>query len=281
MSDIQTLVVGAPVLVFGGNYSNLEATRAVLSEAKRRGIDAGSIICTGDVIGYCADPLATIEVMRRTGVRVVMGDFEEVLCRHANECGCGFEPGGACDRSGEEWFGFASRMLDNDARAWMRASARRIDLHISGCRLAVIHGGARRIDEPIFLSTPPEVKHEQIELTGCDGCIAGHSGLPFTQVIAGRLWHNAGAIGMPANDGTPRTWYSTISPVHDGLRVETHALEYDFSASARKMRQAGLSMRYALGLQNGLWPNCEALPESERAQRAIALAPTTVDWRGA
>ena len=38
-----------PLLVFGGPYSNLQATRAVLDEAARRGIPAKRVICTGDV----------------------------------------------------------------------------------------------------------------------------------------------------------------------------------------------------------------------------------------
>ena len=278
MSECGPANVDGPLLVFGGNYSNLEATRAVLEQSERLGIGPGNVVCTGDVIAFCADPLATVETMRRSRVRVLMGNCEESLGQNAADCGCGFEKGSPCDRLAAGWYAFASRMLDDDARAWMRTLPRRLHLEIGGRRLAVIHGGLQNISRYIFASTPATVKREEIALSGCDGVLSGHCGLPFTQIVDGRLWHNAGAIGMPANDGTSRTWYSTIVPGRSGLCIEHHALDYEFATAAKKMRQAGLSERYALALHDGLWLNCDVLPEAERAQRGRPLNPGRVEW---
>ena len=278
MSESCSASVDGPLLVFGGNYSNLEATRAVLAQARRLGIGPDNVVCTGDVIAFCADPLATVETMRRSRVRVLMGNCEESLGLNADDCGCGFEKGSPCDLLAAEWYAFANRMLDEDARAWMRSLPRRLHLDIGGRRLAVIHGGVQSISRYIFASTPAEVKREEIALSGCDGVLAGHCGLPFTEIVDGRLWHNAGAIGMPANDGTARTWYSTIVPGRGGLRIEHHALDYEFVTAAKKMSQAGLSERYALALQDGLWLNCDVLPQAERAQRGKPLTPGRVEW---
>lgn len=44
------------------------------------------------------------------------------------------------------------------------------------------------------------------------------------------------------------------------------------------MRQGGLSERYALALQDGLWPNRDVLPQAERAGRGRPLAPSWVEW---
>ena len=278
MNEYCLATVDGPALIFGGNYSNLEATRAVLAESRRLGIGSGNVVCTGDAIAFCADPLATVELMRRNGVRVLMGNCEESLGLNLDDCGCGFEEGSPCNLLAAEWYDFANHMLDDDTRAWMRALPRRIDLDIGGRRLAVIHGGVRSIGRYIFVSTPPEVKREELALSGCDGVIGGHCGLPFTEVVDGRLWHNAGAIGMPANDGTSRTWFSTITPSRGGLRIEHHALDYEFATAAKKMRQAGLSERFALALQDGLWPNCGLLPEAERARQGKPLTPGWIEW---
>jgi len=35
---------------------------------------------------------------------------------------------------------------------------------------------------------------------------------------------------MPANDGTPRVWFSLLLPTAEGLRIEHPALEYDYAA---------------------------------------------------
>ena len=49
---LREVAADGPLLVFGGPYSNLQATRAVLDEAARRGIPAERVICTGDVVAY-------------------------------------------------------------------------------------------------------------------------------------------------------------------------------------------------------------------------------------
>lgn len=272
------VTMDGPALIFGGNYSNLEATRAVLAESERLGIDSGNVVCTGDVIAFCADPLATVEVMRRSGVHVLMGNCEESLGLGSGNCGYGFEKGSPRDLLATEWYAFARCMLSEDARAWMRTLPRRIHLNIGGRRLAVIHGGAQNISRYIFASTSQDIMREEIALSGCDGVLGGHCGLPFTAIVDGRLWHNPGAIGMPANDGTARTWYSTITPGAGGLSIQHHALEYDFGTATTKMRQAGLSERYALALQDGLWPSCEVLPQIERENRGIPLVPRRINW---
>src|SRR5262249_61302033 len=102
-------------------------------------------------------------------------------------------------------------------RARLRAA---IDVDIAGGRLAVVHGGVALISRFLFASTAAVIKAEELEISGADGILAGHCGLPFTQTIRGKLWHNAGAIGMPANDGTPRVWFSVLTPHPGGLRVE-------------------------------------------------------------
>jgi len=53
----QVMKVTGPLLVFGGPYSNLEATKAMLAEARRRAIAPGNIVCTGDLVAYCARPV--------------------------------------------------------------------------------------------------------------------------------------------------------------------------------------------------------------------------------
>jgi len=126
------LPMDGPVLVFGGPYSNLEATRAVLAEAARRGIPPRRIVCTGDVVAYAADAQATLDLVRGAGIQVVMGNCEESLAAEAGDCGCGYAAGSACDLLAVAWYAHADRSLDAGARAWMAALPRRIDLSLAG-----------------------------------------------------------------------------------------------------------------------------------------------------
>ena len=270
-----------PVLVFGGPYGNLAATRAVLHEARRLGIPAGRIICTGDVVAYCGEPAETVALVRDSGIPVVMGNVEESLADDALDCGCGFEEDTACARLSVDWYAFARRALDADAKAWMRALPRRLTFTLAGRRLAVIHGGAVAINRFVFPSTPAGDKRAELALTGADGVIAGHSGLPFAELLGDRLWLNAGVVGMPAHDGTPRGWCALLIPRVRAIRVAFFPLAYDHAAAARAMAARGLPRDYAEALATGLWPSMDVLPPAERRARGRPLEPLDLIWPAA
>src|SRR5690348_7522424 len=272
------LHIDGPALVFGGPYSNLQATAAVLGEAARLGIPPTRIICTGDLIAYGGDPVGTIERVRGAGIHVVMGNCDEQLAAGGHDCGCGFPTGSACERASAAWFAYADAQVGRDDRAWLATLPRRIDLHIGGRRLGVIHGSVSRINQFVFASTAAAIKRHELDLAAADGVIAGHCGLPFTQTIDGKLWHNAGVVGMPAHDGTPRVWYSVLAPVDRGLRIEHRALAYDHAAAAAAMSRASLPPDYRAALATGLWPSCDVLPYREIGESGVAIAPGTVIW---
>lgn len=271
-------VLERPVLIFGGPYSNFQATRAMLETAFSLGIPADHIICTGDVVAYCADPAETIHAIREAGIHVVRGNCEESLGNDREDCGCGFEEGSACDVLSAQWFSYSRQVLGNEAKKWMADLPRRVTFQLKGKRLAVLHGGATEIERFVFHSTPADEKRAQIEYLGVDGIIGGHCGLPFSDLIDGLLWHNAGVIGMPANDGTPRTWFSVLTPQSNGIDIRHHALEYDFASAARRMEKEKLPVAYRLALESGLWPNMDVLPTVERLFQGKALNPVPLHW---
>jgi hypothetical protein len=281
MSKRMHLTLTPPVIFFGGPYSNLEATQALLKEAQARGIPAQRMVCTGDMVAYAADATATVDLLRDAGVHVVMGDCEERLGSGAGDCGCGFAPGSACEQLSVAWYRHADRELGPDQRRWMASLPRRIDVELSGTglTLAVVHGSFSTINQFVFASTPEQIKARELALCGADGIVAGHCGVPFTQVIDGLLWHNAGVVGMPANDGTSRVWFSVISSAKPrSLVIEHVALEYDHAQAAEKMRAANLPEGYVSALSTGLWPSCDVLPPVEAAATGRPLGANILTW---
>jgi len=164
---------------------------------------------------------------------------------------------------------------------------RRLLFRAGGRSFAVVHGAPSAINGFVFPSTAAATVAAEIASAGTAGVICGHSGIPFVRrsgeaPAGGGLWLNAGAIGMPANDGTPRVWYATLEPqppdLGGGLRAAIHALDYDHAAAARKMRDRRLPEGYASALETGLWPSCDVLPPVERAARGRPLSPVAVVW---
>lgn len=268
-----------PLLLFGGPYGNRQATEALLAEAARQGIAGDSLICTGDTAAYGADPQPVCDLLRGAGVATVMGNCEESLGFDRADCGCGFDDGSACDVMSARWFAYCREQLDADTKAWMRGLPRRLSLTLSGRHIAVVHGASDSINGYVFASSPASERTRQRAALGADLVVGGHAGLPFLAEDGDGLWLNAGAIGLPANDGTPRVWYALLTPHGDHVRVAIKPLDYDHEAAAARMRAAALPEGYAAALETGLWPNTDILPDAETQARGQALPPVTMDWR--
>lgn len=257
-----------PLLVFGGAHSNRQATEALLAEAARRGIAGGGLVFTGDACAYCADPAGTLAALRRSGARMIAGNMERSLSEGAQDCGCGFGDGTACDLLSARWFAHCAAGVDADARAFMGALPDRAVFAHAGRTVAVIHGAARQVNGWVW----PDAAEDALmaEVTALeedlgrrvDRVLAGHSGLAFRRALpGGRDWINAGAIGLPGHDGDARTMFAAIAP--DGTAT-LHRLAYDHAAAAAEMAAAGLPPDYAGALSSGWWPSEDVLPPALR-----------------
>jgi predicted phosphodiesterase len=258
------------LLVFGGPYSNFAATVAMKARAGDLGIVAERIICTGDVIAYCGEPVETLDLIRDWGIHVVMGNCEESLANGESDCGCGFEEGSDCSLLAVTWYEFANRRVSASQRRWMRALPRSIDFAMSTIRVRAIHASLTSINEFVFASSDRDSRLARIREAGIDAVIGGHSGIPFGQRLEERYWLNAGVIGMPANDGGKHGWYMLMEPRGDAIDVSWHRLDYDHAASRKTTIAAGMPA-YGEALADGLWPSIDILPETEARQTGKPL----------
>lgn len=249
-----------PVLIFGGPYSNLQATQAILAQARGRDIAPERMICTGDVVAYCAEPAETVALIRAAGCAVLAGNCERQLAQNAMDCGCGFDAGTHCDLLSAGWYAHANRSVGADARAWMDGLPDLILFTHAGRRAAVIHGGLSDVSRFVWPVSDVMVFEEEIshiqEVAGhIDLVFAGHSGLMFQRQIGAVDWINAGAIGMPPHDGRVETGFAVLD--HG---VTFHRLAYDHRGAAAAMRAAGLVQGYDRALLSGYWPSEDVLP---------------------
>ena len=267
-----------PLLIFGGPYSNLAATKAIKEISEVLDIPAGNILCTGDIVAYCASPQETTDLIREWGITVVQGNCEESLGNDASDCGCGFDEGSACDLLSASWFSFAKPRVSADAKTWMATLPTQISFTWAGLKMHAIHGGLNSINQFIFASDITEQAQQQTD-SEADVIISGHCGIPFGQQLTKGTWLNAGVIGMPANDGQTNTWYMLITQESDRqITASWHGLEYDVEDSINKMCQAGLNTPYAEALNTGYWPSTDILPPEEQVAtgKPLNLSPLTI-----
>ena len=253
------------VLVFGGPYSNIHATRALYDWAQDHAIAPDHIICTGDVVAYCGAPSETIEFIRDKNTVVVAGNCEKQLAQGALDCGCGFDEGSACDLLSVGWYNFANTQVNAAQRHWMGTCPDLVTFTQNGTSFALLHGGISDIARFIWPTSPDTVFLEEIEmverLTGpVDHILAGHSGMAFARQIGKHHWTNAGVIGMPPHDKTAQTAFATVEYAQTAL----HRLTYDANAAKNLMEARGLAHGYHEALVTGIWPSEDILPNDLR-----------------
>ena len=271
--------IDAPIIICGGAYSNLEALQAMQAEAGKLGFAPSRIIHTGDVVAYAADPAACAQLLRAWGVHAIQGNVEEQLAANAADCACGFAEGTVCDRLAKGWWAHADSEVNQDLRDWMGALPHQLTFSLNGRRIRVVHGGVTAINRFIYGSDGDEVFAEEFAEADCDCVVGGHCGIPFTRFLGNKLWHNSGALGLPANDGTPRAWFSIFTPLPDGaIRFEHCPLDYDHLEAQRKMRACGLPEDYAQALSSGLLAEGNALSPAEQAKAGLRLNFEPVVW---
>lgn len=251
-----------PVALFGGLYSNLQATKSLSDVIK--GMPA---ICTGDVVAYCADPNETAALARSSGWNIIAGNCERQLARGDDDCGCGYASGTVCDRLSADWWPYLRHTASAETVDWLDGLP---DLGVfvaDGRRYGVIHGGVLENNRFIWPSTPEDMLLSEIakaeEVFGAiDGIVSGHSGIAFSRRVGKYHWINAGVVGLPPHDGRPETRYAILS---EG-EVIFNRLSYDHRAASEAMSNVGLTQGYNATLRTGFWPSEDNLPESLRSQ---------------
>lgn len=266
MNDVADLgTIDGDVLAFGGIVSNAQSFAALLRLAGERGFEPHQMVSTGDVVAYCGQPAACVAALRALGAPSIRGNCEESIAARAADCGCGFPAGSVCDLLSVAWYAHADRQLGPAARDWMAGLPRFATFRAHGRRWGVVHGGATGINRYLWPTSQEACFTEEIaafeRLAGpIEGILAGHCGVPFLREVGGRLWFNTGALGMPPNDGDPRTSFGVIG--REGPRIER--LEYDYATAAAVMRAADLTQGYDRALGTGWWPSQEVLPPELR-----------------
>ena len=269
--------VESPLLIFGGCYSNLQATQALQQWAKENHFRPEQCICTGDIVAYCGNPYETVELIRDWGVHCIQGNVEQSLAAKADDCGCGFEEGSTCDTLSRGWYPIADATITQTQRDWFKQLPEQLQFSVEGKSVQVVHGAASDTSRFMFASQPETDFLDEFAILNAkqnnetDVVIAGHSGLPFTKQIDNKQWHNSGALGMPANDGTQDVWFSVLESVDDEIIFTHHRLKYDVESAYQDMLKNHLTQGYQQALKTGLWPSMGVLPEIEKQLQGIKI----------
>lgn len=258
-------------LLFGGVYSNLQALEALKQIAEKEHITPENCICTGDIIGYCAQPEETVQLLKIWGAKSIAGNVEIQLRENAEDCGCDFREGSRCDNFSQMWYPYAQSKLSKNSLDYLQTLPNNINFQFAKKQITVVHGSYFNVSEFIFKSTDWAIKAPNFKATNSDVIVAGHCGLPFHHQQENKLWINPGVIGMPANNGHPDVWYAILDDSNKSFNFTHHTLNYNYKLTSKLMLNDLLPEEYSRTIVTGIWDNTEILPPIESGLQGFGI----------
>ena len=237
--------------VLGDIHANLEALEAVLAHIDGQRVDA--CLCTGDIVGYGADPVTCLELVHDTCLYIVQGNHDEMA---------------AADDRPENFNAWAEQAvmwtrerLGPDQRRWLGALPLTIRPEPD---LLVVHGSPARPERWYYLELLVYAR-EAFGVVEDGVCFVGHTHRPWTYRMRdgditghdlgehdldpdARYLFNPGSVGQP-RDRDPRAAYAVYDTTT--RRIELHRVAYDIDTAMSKIRSAGLPGYLASRLSSG------------------------------
>ncbi len=110
-SDVANLTPST-IAVLSDIHSNLAALKAVLRDARQRGVDA--YLCLGDIVGFGPKPEECVRLIRATGMPTILGNHDAWA---VSAVGCQATPSAGADFKG---FKDPLSPLHTASREWLR-----------------------------------------------------------------------------------------------------------------------------------------------------------------
>lgn len=235
--------------ILGDIHANLEALQAVLEDAEQQGVT--HYVCTGDVVGYNADPKACLKMVRNLKCKIVQGNHDYYV--GYNESMELFSP---LARASIYWTRKQLSLFD-------RKFLRNLPLILDVENFTIVHSSLSNPDRwsYIFRSSAAEA-HFRNQFNSV--CFFGHTHVPLA-FVKGKIVEkgfyetlhiqpgkqylvNVGSVGQP-RDRNPKSAYVIYDL--EAQTITMRRVEYNMEETQRKIRAAGLPFRSALRLAIG------------------------------
>jgi diadenosine tetraphosphatase ApaH/serine/threonine PP2A family protein phosphatase len=235
--------------LFGDIHANLEALQAVLADAATQGVT--DYVCLGDVVGYNADPVACLNVIRDMGCPTVKGNHDQDASEdHSLDT---MNPVAA---TALQW---TRDQLDDDQRLWLK----RLRMVRQVSDFTIVHS---TLDQPVHWNYVTNrfdaMSNFSYQFTQL--CFHGHTHVPRVfmksdkvrevpaesiAIEAGaKYFINIGSVGQP-RDGDPRPCYAIYD--QENKVVVFRRVDYEIEKTQAKIIDAGLPPMLAERLAEG------------------------------
>jgi predicted phosphodiesterase len=235
--------------ILGDIHANLEALDSVLADAEEQGVTHYS--CTGDVVGYNADPKVCLQKIRNLKCTVVQGNHDYyTACNESMEL---FTP------LAQKSIRWTRKQLSVFERKYLRLLPMIVDIE----NFTIVHSSLsnphrwnyifkKKAAEASFLNQFNQVcffGHTHVPLAFVHGKTTDKGFYETLHVRPGKQYLvNVGSVGQP-RDRNPKAAYVIYDLEEQTITLRRVA--YDIEKAQQKIRSAGLPFRNALRLTHG------------------------------
>jgi predicted phosphodiesterase len=267
MNEIKTIKINVTssceqIAICGGPYSNFEAVKSFLAETA----DIKYRFCLGDLGGFGPQPNKTIELLKKSDVICLQGNYDYAVGFSEAECGCGYlDPR---DRHfAQVSFDYTLANTSEEHKPWLKSLPQQIEVSWKNKKILLCHGSPVEVNEFVWESETSNDKITKwLNQFKVDGFCATHSGLPWIRNIDEKgFWFNVGVLGRPPHDGQLAVCYGVIQEQNGQFVPKLKSLDYDFKNLVEEMKSEKLPTEFIESVEQGIWTTClQILPPSER-----------------
>jgi predicted phosphodiesterase len=239
-------------------HANLPALEAVLADIDAR-CDTDATFHLGDLVGYAPWPNEVVACLAERAIAGVAGNYDSTVATRYKHCGCRYEDA-VQEALSHQSYAWTLDHVNDETRRRLAALPFRIDLrprggHVSGPAITLVHGNQTLNTVYVTEDRSDDFLSKMGAALGArsgDVVAFGHTHKPWTRIVDGVRFVNAGSVGRP-KDGDWRAGYVvlSVSDVGGDVGVEFRRVEYEVERAARGIEESTLPREFAAYLRSG------------------------------
>ncbi len=238
--------------LLGDIHGNSDALTACLNAIKAQSVD--KIICLGDIVGYGAEPVKCLELIRELKCDVIAGNHDwAAVGKISIDCFNAYAKAAAV---------WTREQLSDEQKEWLA----NLPLTLAYEHCAVAHGTFHQPEAFLYIQTVRDAKFsfEALRMLGARLGFLGHSHVPVGLFDTDPITYtldteipvdeelaiivNAGSVGQPRDENNKASFAVFDSATNV---VHINRIEYDIESAAAKIRGVGLPELLAARLYQG------------------------------
>lgn len=228
-------------------HGNVEAFKRVLADIQERNIDMSQVYCLGDSVGYGTRPDEVIDLLKRSEIVSILGNYDEAVGFYLPTCGCNINNDNdkAKTKNALSW---TVEHTSAENKEYLREFEEQLTLKILEKSILLTHASPISITDYLF-EDDREKQEEIAEELEEDIIVFGHTHIPYVKEVKGKLFINVGSVGRP-KDGDNRACYCILT-IGDKVEVEFVRVSYDIEKMAKEILESELMDSFATVLRTG------------------------------